>query len=958
MTSKNLGKRISEIIKKADVSDYRAIPFWSWNDRLEKTELINQVRWMKENGFGGYFMHARSGLKTEYLEDEWFDCIEACVDEGEKLSLKSWAYDENGWPSGFVGGKLLENPKNCDKYLTNTIGEYKSDAQVSYLITENELIRVYKGGEGEYLNIYIHTAISTADILNPKVVDQFIELTHNEYKRRLKEKFGRKLRGFFTDEPQYHRAHQPYTDMIAKYFKDKYGEDILDNLGLIFLEKKGYKEFRYRFWKGMQELLLENFSKKVYKWCEENGCSLTGHYIEETSLNSQILCCGGVMPFYEYMTIPGIDHLGKGSAGYISPKQVSSVAAQMGKKRVLTETFAGAGWDFSPKKAKLCAEGQYVKGINLMCQHLLPYSIVGQRKRDYPVHFSWANPWCRKDFKRFNDYFANLGYLLGESEEKVNVGVFSPIRSVYFNYKRESYLNKCPINISYTKLCEKLSKMNVPYHILDETIMAKHGRIEGKKLIVGKCAYDFIVFPKTVTIDKTTEKLFTEFISKGGKVLFTDEKPTYLEGEEHSYCYQTNTTFDEIVATQQYSINNFNTTVESTLREIDGKKFIYAVNLCEDKEEEVEFIGDFNSFICLDLENYSTKRVGKKVNFKPGESFVLFLDDECLLEDNKTVKELVLTGEFKVKEVSDNYLTLDTLSYSYDNIKYSKPMRDMGVFDDLLKERYKGNLYLKYTFNVKNLPKKIELLAEDMNTEWCEVNGKRVLFDGCSEFEKKILKTDIKDHIVKGENQVIIKINYFQRDEVYFVLYGKNVTEGLKNKLYYDTNIEACYLQGDFGVYSEQGIIQDENQSAFMRGNDFYIDKQQKIVTTTVNDGFPFFAGTMTLEKEFYWEDDCDCVLDLQGNFCAIDLILNGKTVEKSYFATKVDVTKYLVNGKNILTAVLISGNRNLLGPHHYKFEPIGVSPNTFDMFGFWKNGECDKNTKDYSFVKFGLFEK
>ena len=105
-----------------DYSKYKAVPFWSWNDRLEKTELINQVKWMKENGFGGYFMHARSGLKTEYLDDEWFDCIETSVDEGDKLGLKSWAYDENGWPSGFVGGKLLENPENCDKYLTYTIG--------------------------------------------------------------------------------------------------------------------------------------------------------------------------------------------------------------------------------------------------------------------------------------------------------------------------------------------------------------------------------------------------------------------------------------------------------------------------------------------------------------------------------------------------------------------------------------------------------------------------------------------------------------------------------------------------------------------------------------------------------------------------------------------------------------------------------------------------------------------
>ncbi len=86
---------------------YKSIPFWSWNSKLEPEELVRQIHWMYENGMGGFFMHARSGLKTEYLSDEWMHCIEVCADEAEKLGMDAWIYDENGWPSGFVGGKLL-----------------------------------------------------------------------------------------------------------------------------------------------------------------------------------------------------------------------------------------------------------------------------------------------------------------------------------------------------------------------------------------------------------------------------------------------------------------------------------------------------------------------------------------------------------------------------------------------------------------------------------------------------------------------------------------------------------------------------------------------------------------------------------------------------------------------------------------------------------------------------------
>ncbi len=83
---------------------YRPIPFWSWNGKLESEETRRQVRLMSDAGIGGFFMHARGGLQTEYLSDEWFRNIAAAKDEGKARGMRPWAYDENGWPSGFGGG--------------------------------------------------------------------------------------------------------------------------------------------------------------------------------------------------------------------------------------------------------------------------------------------------------------------------------------------------------------------------------------------------------------------------------------------------------------------------------------------------------------------------------------------------------------------------------------------------------------------------------------------------------------------------------------------------------------------------------------------------------------------------------------------------------------------------------------------------------------------------------------
>ena len=67
---------------------YRGKPFWSWNGELDRDELIHQSHILGEMGFGGYFMHSRSGLITEYLGDEWFDLINSTADAGEKEGLE------------------------------------------------------------------------------------------------------------------------------------------------------------------------------------------------------------------------------------------------------------------------------------------------------------------------------------------------------------------------------------------------------------------------------------------------------------------------------------------------------------------------------------------------------------------------------------------------------------------------------------------------------------------------------------------------------------------------------------------------------------------------------------------------------------------------------------------------------------------------------------------------------
>ena len=185
---------------------YRPIPFWSWNEKLEVAETEEQVHKMDDAGIGGFFMHARGGLQTEYMSDEWFSNVEAAIKASEETKMGAWAYDENGWPSGFgngyVNGKGIEYQQ---KYLRMCKEEP----------TENII-----GKCGDHW-FYFDVNPFYVDVLDKKVVAEFIEYSYKPYY----EKYANRIEGFFTDEPQISRNGIPWSFVYDEEYKKRYTKD-------------------------------------------------------------------------------------------------------------------------------------------------------------------------------------------------------------------------------------------------------------------------------------------------------------------------------------------------------------------------------------------------------------------------------------------------------------------------------------------------------------------------------------------------------------------------------------------------------------------------------------------------------------------------------------------------------------------------------------------------------------
>ncbi len=91
---------------------FRSAPFWSWNGEMKPELVAAQVRSMHQAGMGGFYMHSRSGLKTEYMGGEWMACIRACVEEARRLGMKANLYDEDRYSSGNHGGVIAKEDKD------------------------------------------------------------------------------------------------------------------------------------------------------------------------------------------------------------------------------------------------------------------------------------------------------------------------------------------------------------------------------------------------------------------------------------------------------------------------------------------------------------------------------------------------------------------------------------------------------------------------------------------------------------------------------------------------------------------------------------------------------------------------------------------------------------------------------------------------------------------------------
>ena len=161
MLYKNNTQILDMELFKNPTSAYRSSPFWAWNCELDEKELLWQIEQLKLMGFGGFYMHTRSGMSTKYLSDDFMNLVKSCTDKAKEENMLAYLYDEDRWPSGAAGGYVTKNyPKFRQRRLFFTLNERNAlpkneaiEQGKTYLAAMYDIVLNEKGELKEYRKI-------------------------------------------------------------------------------------------------------------------------------------------------------------------------------------------------------------------------------------------------------------------------------------------------------------------------------------------------------------------------------------------------------------------------------------------------------------------------------------------------------------------------------------------------------------------------------------------------------------------------------------------------------------------------------------------------------------------------------------------------------------------------------------------------------------------------------------
>jgi hypothetical protein len=981
--------------------EYSTGPLWVWNDLLTEQQIRDTLRDLAAQKVKQVWVHPRPGLMTPYLSDDWFRLWKVALDEAKRLDMNVWIYDENSYPSGFAGGWVPElmpesrgrglafhEAKTPPKWSDDLVGVYLLHGDMS----ENVTAKVKAGEtlpEGRFL---VAAEVRAKDspwtgnrcyvnLLSPGVTEKFLEVTMESYRREIGKQFGKRVPGVFTDEPNIRPAGDlPWSETLTLEFQKRWGYSLVDHLASLKQPVGDWRKVRHNYFQVLNEQFIEHWAKPNHDYCATNHLEWTGHYWDHEWPN-----CVGVpdnMAMYAWHQRPAIDCLmnqyAENTHGQFGnarmPRELSSIANQLGMNRTLCEIYGAGGWDLRFEDMKRIGDWLEVLGVNTLNQHLSYVTIRGARKRDHPQSFSYHEPWWDA-YHVSAEYLARVSLALSQGEQVNRVLVLEPTTTAWMYQGDGAKLKE--IGDTFFKVLMALEAAQVEYDIGDEDVIACHGSLEGRQLRVGNRTYRQVVLPPCIENVNSTTKAFLDKVN----VTVTTTLPERLDGASSQtsagspaalpadWMLKVNTIIAGLQNDQEKDgFGIVRTPGDQGIlfhhrRQLADGQILFLVNTSIEHSSAGVLLSNLRGVECWDpytgkVKPYpSAKREGglsAKFDLPPSGSLLLFLSPKLIKGEfpPEAVTTLAPTAPVKINRLEPNVLTLDYVDvtaggetkqdiyfYQANQFAWQKNGLERNPWDSAV--QFKDELIRKtfpsgsgftasYKFKVEGaVPRNLAIVIERPDLYAITCNGQPANAQrGDWWLDKAFGRIAIASTARTGENVVTITASPFT--------------------MFHE--LEPAYLLGDFALKSaDKGFVivpSPANGSGLTTGHAGWNLQ-----------GHPFYSAGVSYRESFDVEKRGGrFVVSLPNWYGSVAKVAVNSKPAGFIDAPpwECDVTKWVKRGQNEVEVTVIGTLKNTLGPHHGKPALGAAWPGSFHV----GPNPGPPPGASYSTVAYGLFER
>jgi hypothetical protein len=609
--------------------NFRPVPWWLWTGQMDLDQMRHQLEDMSDKGIHEFFVCPIYGLEIPYLSEQWWERINFTLEHAQRLGMKVWIYDDYNWPSGTCAGFVLRDfPEYMGSKLKIEVVDINENGPLEYefkgkllsVAIQDEgkkafvaskdqlkqwsskgLICITKGITGRLVisssvldntlrlfsigSIWASHARGNIDVTCKKAIEKFIEYTHEQYKKRCGNYFGKIIPGFFTDEPSLEAATWPHD--FPQIFQNTYGYDLHDKIHELVIEEGDYLTTRLHYWSLLTKLFSNNYMKQISDWCQNNNLIHTGHLLREERLQTAVEFSGDNYTILKSMQAPGLDLLGKYTSydsvvqdnyktwdklddprAFIITAKLASSTRRFSSRgtRVMCEAFGIRDWTANLKEQKKITDWLTALGVDLINDNTLSSSIEDFRKRHISgKHFT--TPWW-KYYKLYSDYCARLCSIVNKGELDARVAVLYPTTSAWamkplcgpattkeWQLMQESLL----------AVVDGLLRTHWDFELIFEDVISNSAISENGELVTQNGRFKCLILPAIGFIDTKAYNRLEEFLKAGGTLLTVENNPQF---SADAVAGVKTLTIDELHGTKVIHLNKDSQKFESEIDNI------------------------------------------------------------------------------------------------------------------------------------------------------------------------------------------------------------------------------------------------------------------------------------------------------------------------------------------------------------------------------------------------------